>query len=328
MTNAAVHPVDVIIPTRNRASLTAEAIRSVQAQGHQNWRAVVVDDASDDGSRDQIATVVRSDPRVQLVEQPRASGPAHARQAGLDKGTAPWVAPLDSDDLWLPEKLERQLAAILDAGAADTRIGAVLCGHQWVALGSEVSPTRVTLPPPFSASPIVSDNMSTPLLARELLTRAGGFLPQSNRELKNSEHIECYIRWSQHLCFIGVQELLVLCRSHRDSRQSDSVNSVDAAESLAMVYSSHESFLTHHQPDCAAQIAARIGARFLAAGRTNDGVRWFQRALRTAGSPSVQAAIVRRYGPFIVRTMAVRMLRRLESPRASPQREVRPDDLP
>jgi teichuronic acid biosynthesis glycosyltransferase TuaG len=110
--------VSILTPAFNAATTIAETIASVQAQTHTEWEMIVVDDCSRDVTRDLVRGIGDRDPRVRLVEQPRNGGPARARQAALDAARHAQVAFLDADDLWLPAKLERQLAFMRERNAA------------------------------------------------------------------------------------------------------------------------------------------------------------------------------------------------------------------
>lgn len=108
--------VSIVTPAYKAEKVVAETIRSVQAQSYRDWEMLVVDDGSPDGTADVVAELARSDARVRLIRQANA-GPAMARQKALDHARGRYVAFLDSDDLWLPGKLERQLA-FMDAHRA------------------------------------------------------------------------------------------------------------------------------------------------------------------------------------------------------------------
>src|SRR5436309_2285924 len=105
--------VSVIIPTWNGAAFIGEAIDSVLRQTHRPLEVIIVDDGSTDGTPELVR---RFADRVRLVEQPNA-GTATARNTGL--ATAHWenAAFLDHDDLWIPTKLQRQLAVVQNSGA-------------------------------------------------------------------------------------------------------------------------------------------------------------------------------------------------------------------
>src|SRR5215813_4962542 len=98
--------VSVIIPTYNRWPMVGEAIESVLAQSYRSWELIVVDDGSTDGSSERL-TLYGSNMRY--VSRQR-SGVAAARNHGIATATGQYVAFLDSDDLWMPRKLEIQTA--------------------------------------------------------------------------------------------------------------------------------------------------------------------------------------------------------------------------
>lgn len=100
--------ISIVTPAYMAERTIAETIRSAQAQTFPEWEMLVVEDGSPDGTADVVAAFAASDPRVRLIRQPNA-GPALARQKALDHARGRFIAFLDSDDLWLPKKLERQL---------------------------------------------------------------------------------------------------------------------------------------------------------------------------------------------------------------------------
>ncbi|PTU32923.1 glycosyltransferase family 2 protein [Stenotrophobium rhamnosiphilum] len=102
--------VSVIIPTFNRAHILGRAIASVLGQTYSDLELIVVDDGSSDGTAALIQTF--PDPRLRYVQQPRNLGVSAARNRGIAEARGEWLAFLDSDDLWLPQKLDRQFAAL------------------------------------------------------------------------------------------------------------------------------------------------------------------------------------------------------------------------
>lgn len=112
--------VSVIVPTFNGAGFIADTLRSILAQTHPPLEVIVVDDGSDDGTAEVLATF---GDRVRRIAQSR-SGPAAARNAGIQAARGRLLAFLDHDDLWVPDKLALQVAAF----AADPALG-VCVGH-------------------------------------------------------------------------------------------------------------------------------------------------------------------------------------------------------
>jgi len=102
--------VSVITPAWQAASFIEQSIASVQAQSYPNWEMIVVDDCSPDNTGEIVETVSVEDNRVCLIRLNQNGGPARARNSALRQARGRWIAFLDSDDLWLPTKLEKQLA--------------------------------------------------------------------------------------------------------------------------------------------------------------------------------------------------------------------------
>lgn len=103
--------VSVVIPTHNRPERLANAIRSVLAQTEKDFEVLVIDDGSPDEGAAHVVRACR-DARVSYIRLPVSQGPGAARNAGVTRASAPYVAFLDDDDEWLPEKLQVQLAVL------------------------------------------------------------------------------------------------------------------------------------------------------------------------------------------------------------------------
>ena len=101
--------VSVIIPTWNSATVLPETLRSLQAQTYRHFEAIIVDDGSTDDTVAVARRFCEADPRLRLVFQNHC-GLSATRNAGLEQAHGEYIAFLDSDDVWLPEKLARQMA--------------------------------------------------------------------------------------------------------------------------------------------------------------------------------------------------------------------------
>jgi glycosyltransferase involved in cell wall biosynthesis len=115
--------VTVVVPTHNRSGLLALTLRSVLWQRHVDLEVVVVDDGSTDDTAQVVAGL--GDPRVRRVHHHTPQGVSAARNRGIAEAGGGWVAFVDDDDLWAPEKLARQLQAARDTGRAWAYAGAV-----------------------------------------------------------------------------------------------------------------------------------------------------------------------------------------------------------
>ena len=109
MNRSNVPVLSVVIPAYNNASTLAEAIASVRSQDVPCPEIIVVDDGSSDATNQVIDDLAGHD--LRLIRQPNG-GPGAARNTGITAARGEWIAFLDGDDLWLPSKLELQLAAI------------------------------------------------------------------------------------------------------------------------------------------------------------------------------------------------------------------------
>jgi glycosyltransferase involved in cell wall biosynthesis len=106
--------VSVVIPTHNRRELLSLTLRSVLWQRDVDVEVIVVDDGSTDDTVAMVGSV--NDPRVRVIHHERPQGVSAARNDGIAEATGRWVAFLDDDDLWAPDKLALQLRALHDSG--------------------------------------------------------------------------------------------------------------------------------------------------------------------------------------------------------------------
>ncbi len=109
--------VSIIVPVYNAEKYIRETIDCVKAQTYENWELVLVEDGSTDESLCILETVERQDGRIRVIRQENG-GAAKARNHGLSKAAGRFVAYLDADDLWSPDKLEKQLAFMAKKEAA------------------------------------------------------------------------------------------------------------------------------------------------------------------------------------------------------------------
>ena len=172
--------VSVVIPVRNGEEYVREAIESVVTQTYDRAQIIVVDDGSEDGS----ARAVKSfGSRVWYCYQPW-SGAASARNRGVELANGGWIAFLDADDLWAPEKLEKQLLAVAGHATID-----MVFGHVQQFYSPELSDEiRRAIRIPSQAD--AGYHVGTLLMKTNTFRRVGAFLPQ----LRMGEFVEWYAR--------------------------------------------------------------------------------------------------------------------------------------
>ena len=101
--------VSIIMPTYKCGRFISKSIESIQAQTYQNWELIIVDDCSGDGTIDLILDYKKCDDRISIFQNASNSGAAVSRNTALRNAKGRWIAFLDSDDLWEPTKLEKQI---------------------------------------------------------------------------------------------------------------------------------------------------------------------------------------------------------------------------
>jgi len=208
--------VSVIIPTYNRRDYVQEAIDSVLAQTHTDYEIIVVDDGSTDGTGEALRA--RYGDRIRYVWQEN-QGESVARNRGIEMAQGEYVAFLDSDDLWLPEKLEKEvpvLEASHDAVLVFTPAWPVDAGGQRlsdIAISGGIDRNKLTLEALCMENALGSAG-STALVRRGSLERVGGF----DRSIRYSEDWDLWLRLRQRGCFAFVQEPLAHIRQHAGSQ--------------------------------------------------------------------------------------------------------------
>lgn len=99
--------VSIIMPSYNTAKYISDSIKSIIAQTYKNWELIIVDDCSSDDSVEVIKSF--NEPRIRLLQNKKNSGAAISRNYALREAKGKWIAFLDSDDTWVPEKLTKQI---------------------------------------------------------------------------------------------------------------------------------------------------------------------------------------------------------------------------
>lgn len=101
--------VSIIVPSFNSEKFISETILSIQNQTYTNWEIILVDDCSTDGTIAIIEKFSKDDPRIQWFQLPQNSGTGIARTRAITEAKGRYIAFLDADDLWKPEKLQKQI---------------------------------------------------------------------------------------------------------------------------------------------------------------------------------------------------------------------------
>lgn len=170
--------VSVIIPCHNREDTVAEAVQSVLDQDYGSLEVIAIDDASGDRTVDVLKQI--SDPRLRIGRNEGPRGPSAARNRGVALSDAPWIAFQDSDDIWLPGKLSRQMARLENSDFV-----AAYCGMLVKQDARPETPVEARLPDPalhplegdilpsLTATSYISTQML--VIRRDVFDAVGGF---------------------------------------------------------------------------------------------------------------------------------------------------------
>lgn len=206
MTTASNNPmVSVVIPTYNRADTVARAIRSVLTQTFEDWELVVVDDDSADDTEKVVASF--GDSRIHYIRHEHNRGQSAAQNTGIQSSRGTYVAFLDSDDEWLPEKL----AKVLDRFEASTNdVGLVYSGKKLVTEAGRMLKVRSpTLQGDVCKHLLEWDfigSCSRVVVRRSILELVGGF----DEQLVNCQDWDLWIRVSKVSRVAAVPDCLVI----------------------------------------------------------------------------------------------------------------------
>lgn len=136
--------VSVIMPAYNSEPFVAASIESVLAQTYSDLELLIVDDVSSDKTASVVESYMRKDPRIRFFRQPQNAGAAEARNRAIGEARGRYIAFLDSDDLWLPEKLHRQIGAMRTEKWPFTYTAYTRIDEQGQPLGEVGVPSTVT----------------------------------------------------------------------------------------------------------------------------------------------------------------------------------------
>ena len=203
--------VSVIVPAYRCKNTIEQSVRSALSGTTAEIEVIVVNDASDDGTAAILDALQREDARVRTVTLSKNGGVANARNVGVREARAELVAFLDSDDLWEPEKLARQLAAMEQTGAALVYTAAACIDRDGRLTGKQFHvPKTVTAKRLLRGNDIVT---STVLIRREAVAA---------HPMERSDLHEDLICWYRVLCdgnrAVGVDEPLVRYRVTKTSK--------------------------------------------------------------------------------------------------------------
>jgi glycosyltransferase involved in cell wall biosynthesis len=248
--------VTVVIPTWNRLPLLRQAVASVIAQTYPAWELVIVDDGSTDGTAAWVRSL--ADSRIRVLPVARSGHLGRLRNLGVRTGSGSLVAFLDSDDEWLPGKLEAQVPALCAAGAR-------WCYGRYEVMDEEGRPARRRAGE-FSARSgriavdIAGDRadvfIGTVLVERGLFEAVGGFSEDSRVQRRGDWELQ--LRLAMHAEVLAIDDTLARLRDHGGR------TTTLEQQLFTTLIGTLDAFLESDPPREIARLVGRIRARHLA----------------------------------------------------------------
>ena len=208
--------VSVILPTFDRIALAREAIASVVAQSWSDWELIVVDDGSAMPMRAYLGML--DDPRIRVLLRGHSGNPAEVRNAGAAEARGEYLAFLDSDDCWLPQKLDTQLRALRGSEAGWSCTGVGFIDAQGRSVPQRAGPAYVARSGWILEALLRGDastTMPTLMVRRSLFADVGGF----DVQFVMREDRDLAMRLAAASAIVALPEPLTLVREH-DARST------------------------------------------------------------------------------------------------------------
>jgi glycosyltransferase involved in cell wall biosynthesis len=210
-----VSDISVVIPTHDRTILLEHTLRSVLGQVGVDLEVVVVDD----GSAADVEQMLRplKDRRVRVVRNEVAQGVSEARNRGIEETSGNWVAFVDDDDLWAPDKLHHQIHALHETGRLWAYAGSVKIDLRGAIVGGRPPHDPELVARHIKRWNLVSGGCSSVIVDRSTLRSAGGF----DQGLVNLADWDLWIRVAEHGPPASVPSPVVAYRVHPGNSSSD-----------------------------------------------------------------------------------------------------------
>lgn len=206
------------MPAYQCEATVEESVRSVLSQTYPFWELIIVNDGSSDNTASVLARLAAEDLRIRVITLPHNEGVAAARNHAVENASGDWVAFLDSDDIWLPEKLERQLSLSEETGASFLYTGAAVIDSLSRKTGREFRvPKSVTYRSLLRRTDIIC---STVVVRRNLILK---------HPMERSDLHEDYVCWlsilKEESTAFGISEPLILYRISTTSKSGNKLKS-------------------------------------------------------------------------------------------------------
>jgi len=286
----------VIIPTFNRAVLLKRAVGSVLEQTFADFELIVVDDHSTDDTKSQVGSF--DDPRIHYTLNERTKGSAGAKNTGIARAKAEWIAFLDDDDYWMPEKLEKQHRKIV---RMEDRIGLVYTLSSDLKDGVLIKRRGTPLEGWMFHELLFNDSIGTAsgvAVLKSAVKRVGGF----DERFLSKVDTDLYVRIARQYRIAVIREVLAVRDLSAHNRIS--INAARKLNANLLYYEKYRPYLIRSMA-LKSRALCNIFANALVEGRWKHVLRTFPYALISVFYDSGRMRyLARRFRQAIRRFMA------------------------
>jgi glycosyltransferase involved in cell wall biosynthesis len=226
--------VSVVLPTFNRLKYLRSAVDSVFAQTFADWELIVADDGSEGETAAYVAALANQ-PKVKVLRLAHMGNPGAVRNAACRAARGEYIAFLDSDDVWLPEKLDLQVASLRShpkrgwshtAFAVIDESGELFCGARsrwWPAADGWILESLIKMETVIATSSLI--------VRRRLLEQVGGF----DNKQRMCEDYDLFLRFAGLTEMEGIRDTLLLKRRHAENYTDDAIALEDRGRALEKI---------------------------------------------------------------------------------------------
>lgn len=270
--NIAKNPtVSVIIPTYDRANLIDKAIKSVLNQTYKDLEIIVVDDGSTDNTEETVKNF--TDFKIHYICHKHNRWASAARNTGIKASRGEYIAFLDSDDEWLPEKLDKQMKTFI---GESSEVGVAYTGDYYVD-EKDKGIKKVHIPRKeryIYGELLAGDYVGTPsalLAKKECFTKVGLF----DEDLPACEDYDMWFRIAKYYKFRYVKDLLVVCLIHNNQMTANSEIMIEGIKRIQTKYSKE----FRKRPYSYSTRYFYLGNKFCHLRKRREGQKYFVKAI-------------------------------------------------
>jgi glycosyltransferase involved in cell wall biosynthesis len=263
--------VSVVIPTYNRAHLIGKAIQSVFNQSYQDFEIIIVDDGSTDNTEEIVKKF--NDFRINYFFHKFNQGISAARNTGIKACQGKYIAFLDSDDEWLPEKLDKQMKIFEDESL---EVGVIYTGNYYIDEKSkEIKKVNIPKKKGYIYEDLlkaeVGLNVSTVLVRKECFKKVGLF----DKRIPTHEDLDMWIRIAKYYNFRYVKDLLVVSWTHLNQVTNNSEALIEGVKRIQTKYGKE----LRKRPYSYSIRYFNLGNKLCHLGKTREGQKYFIKAI-------------------------------------------------